>query len=1023
MNKIKFIKLCALFVIVLLGLHFNKAYASNQQVSGFVWEQENANWYFENPAVYLHGDDGKQYLLIFKNTSNPTEMEGKYIVANVSTHNYTIPEELKKFETRYIDSIDVYDPNTYSGIEVFNKKGTITNGGDFGTYTSSYTFDGVNITNHMKFTHLSNIAASDTLVGKIATIYGYKVKSTGKVLAKTIYVEDEQNPTTPTPTVTPTPSVPVTPTPSVPVTPTPTVTPRPTTTPTPTPTVTPTPTTTPTPTVKPITPDPNAYYEEKEFSLVDRIVYNDNFAEYKANEIINGYPISSSYNIAFTKPTLSSNFPYNDIENTKIKAKGTVMYVEQYKRVMFVITSWSFIGEEVLSGTIINIKEETSNYIIYTIQDNSGRNRTIRFDKETLGDKFPTDSLLNQKIHLSGDRFSSYVNVKYWTLIDTKKDNTDSNIIENKKIIVNGKLGKDITSVSNTKYREYEFVSFNNEKYILYFDYNKVRRFPEKDWMGISLEIEGTIDGNASNTTKIINVSKFTIIDETFSDEKNIVISETGYFTKLIGKTDNIMTLEFKTDMGRVYNAVFSTSEVIDNFPLHYINDVEASVHGVVYNSNGTLYLGVLGYSFKNLSNGNVPISKELKEQGFNGVMFMATPFLLLSEDDETISYYVVDATENRYIINFSKSVLGNKMPKNSLIGSTILINAIYKDYGDMSTNPLMVLSWSIESDRLFTTDKGKIVRLEKETATTSTYLFKPTYGASYEIVITNELRDTILNASQLTELDGMTVSIYGRKSKYKDITKFIVSAINELPEEFVDEIQGDNQTFTGVVSQLLSKTNYGTTYQMSNPYGQFAVVYFSKDELKHNYPNEKDIINKELVVQGYTYSNGVILVQKYSFKEIAEEYPSYAPMFDDVQYFPNLKGFTGKLGVFTIDTSRLILTTNKFSYTLVGSKEVMDKLENNLGNLVYLRGEFTSQGNPYWRGQIKVYDISVICSGCNTIIKPDAEPVLEMKPDPMKPAIHTLQPSVRPKDFEYGDAIIESLYIPIKIEKIPIYK
>ncbi len=126
------------------------------------------------------------------------------------------------------------------------------------------------------------------------------------------------------------------------------------------------------------------------------------------------------------------------------------------------------------------------------------------------------------------------------------------------------------------------------------------------------------------------------------------------------------------------------------------------------------------------------------------------------------------------------------------------------------------------------------------------------------------------------------------------------------------------------------------------------------------------------------------------------------------------MQGYIGTLTIFAAETPYLVLVTSSNKYILEGSSEVVKEIEKNLGKIVYLIGEPSTVSYPYISNKIKVYDLVPMSGlGKNVIIRPAAKPVHYKPENPMKTAINTVQELEKPEDFEYGDGIKESVYMP----------
>jgi hypothetical protein len=148
--------------------------------------------------------------------------------------------------------------------------------------------------------------------------------------------------------------------------------------------------------------------------------------------------------------------------------------------------------------------------------------------------------------------------------------------------------------------------------------------------------------------------------------------------------------------------------------------------------------------------------------------------------------------------------------------------------------------------------------------------------------------------------------------------------------------------------------------------------------------------------------------------------YPSkIEPLYVEPEHYTNMEGLTGVISMLKTESGKthLTLVTSSDRYLLSYKPAMKDTLESYIGNMVYLRGEPHSVGDPIWSMSIDVYDIAPVCftkGNCDTFIKPINTPGPAYQDDGQKTAIHTGQDNgLLPEDYEYGKAILESLFLP----------
>jgi hypothetical protein len=394
------------------------------------------------------------------------------------------------------------------------------------------------------------------------------------------------------------------------------------------------------------------------------------------------------------------------------------------------------------------------------------------------------------------------------------------------------------------------------------------------------------------------------------------------------------------------------------------------------------------------------------------------TPVRIVSQSSDEILYQAANKNGDRFFILFSKDVLGDDYPNGILLGKeiTIATHSFEEDEVIDKNTVFIVNAWVETNEEDFKTDRGVFKDFVESSDTAFVYNFESTKGGTYEVLISSSLyMDLFEGKDGKSKVTGTVASIYGYMGEYNGRRIFVAHGINILPQEHVNETKADMITFRGVVENLVSQNKDGAMYFAKSSYGEYALLYFDVDYFKDKFPEPKTLLNKEIAIKGYIYSNGVLMVTEYQLLKVPDEYPEFPTSpYREIEYYPNMQGYIGTLTIFAAETPYLVLVTSSNKYILEGSSEVVKEIEKNLGKIVYLIGEPSTVSYPYISNKIKVYDLVPMSGlGKNVIIRPAAKPVHYKPENPMKTAINTVQELEKPEDFEYGDGIKESVYMP----------
>ena len=187
--------------------------------------------------------------------------------------------------------------------------------------------------------------------------------------------------------------------------------------------------------------------------------------------------------------------------------------------------------------------------------------------------------------------------------------------------------------------------------------------------------------------------------------EENIVSNETQTIYKM--KTNDIAKAP--------YYIIFDQKVLGNQMPTISLLDKEISVYGVVEKSGNDYYVGVMSYGIITPENENIDAPYTIKDVSISNI---------INDTAEEISYYGIDNQNKKEIYVFSKSFLGENIPKSSITNKSFSI--AYMKQND--TN--LVLAWTeILNDNQSYYEKGILIKRLNQNNTASDYLFQNSYG------------------------------------------------------------------------------------------------------------------------------------------------------------------------------------------------------------------------------------------------------------------------------------------------------
>lgn len=537
----------------------------------------------------------------------------------------------------------------------------------------------------------------------------------------------------------------------------------------------------------------------------------------------------------------------------------------------------------------------------------------------------------------------------------------------------------------------------------------------------MTLDVEYT---NKDTSTPAVKVLDYEIMDSKFEYKTGDVLSITGIATELMTSEgamfDGSTTVTYKFNSNGVnYYAAFDSTVLGEYDRLWTLEGKKFEITGVVYKEGSTTFIGVASYRdpFASIGYGEDFNGSNLSQVGDRNITALTvTNTTLVSYDDTTAVYKGITTHGIEHYFVYSKELLGDKYTTDNLIGSTYRVTVI-QSTASKEKNMYYVKSMEAVNNE-FEKHRGTITELVVEGTSTGTYMFESITGQKMKIIMNNA---SIALIGSAEELVGVSGTIYGKFANVTGENLFDVYNLTISKADQFSEKNDDTVTFRGTIKELIGSTGQGLLFYATNQYGQSEYLYFELEYMKEYLGmgvSTEALMSGEITITGIRTSE-YIMVKSFGKPKIPDWYPTgLDSKITEPEYFPNLKGWTGFLEVSDIagEQSQLVLVTAKDRYILNGSKKVMSKIEANLGNIVYLRGEYREAGAPYWTGEIKVYDLQFQERGPDDNViyaDPIGEEVPDLMPDPQKPAIHTIQLHDKPADFEYGDAIIEALYFP----------
>lgn len=783
---------------------------------------------------------------------------------------------------------------------------------------------------------------------------------------------------------------------------------------------------------------PEDYFEDPSVKYLTVTLDNlhDRSYGYLRYEAVN--PDSTSevdWAVEFFKDYIGDKFPVSKLEDRTISIKA--VEVEKYKnvegeelldKIHYQVLDWEFVSEsDTYTSTVgvpVSVKSETQEHVTYQFDSFYGDIIRITFSKDLLGEYYPEESLIGKQLNIIGfeQDQSRFLEVSQWSEIEVGEPD---NITLKERKIYHGTLKeltftKEYDNSSRVKERTFILEDFEGNKHVVIFDDENLSSMPDEEDVGRKIKLDAT-EENVDSNNPFLYAYDFDFQRSDYHYGGDEIVALVGTITyKYDSAKHNRSVYQFDSG-GKTYIAVFDKEVLGDAYTSTDLTGKEIELTGYTELDNNVLYMAVMGWRYTdNLSDYGDGMEYEYEGETFNFQVLNGTIVDVIAETEDDIIYRILSEENGAgHFVVFTKELLGEHFPTYSLIGENVRLETIYNDEEVTYDTPFFVISWATTEYRKMDKDRGVFLELLETSDSSYVYLFKSINNREYKVQINTE---TIVKMGvEPEDILESSFWIYGYEKSWYNQRIFDMYAIYGVEDSFNEQTSPDVVIQGTLLLKLEGENPYDKPiYYLQNQYGENTLITFERKYLEGNYPLE-DLIGKEIVIKGYLNSQDIVTVKEWQIIEIPEEYPvDREDYYQDPLNFPNLKGYKGMLSVLYTDKPYLVLITAYDTYLLSGDKEVMREVEDNLGKLVYLRGEQSEISIPYWTGQMKVYDIKPLdTEEYNIIIQPKSKPLPDLVPDPQKDAVDTIQlPTETPKDYLYGEGIIEAKFFP---EYIPV--
>ena len=755
---------------------------------------------------------------------------------------------------------------------------------------------------------------------------------------------------------------------------------------------------------------------ENIFKSTNNIVYNLNSIEEYGN--IDPTTLENKKNVYFKSNILNDKMPknedikYNSLVKNSIKAKVKLEHLPESGLTRIIIQDWDFFNNTDWAGTIIveDIIYRDEYYLKAKV--NSDEIKYIIIDNRLSSDRnIPASSYVGKHLKIIGERLEEtdigLLYVKDYIVLLKEEFKTKK---EEKKNTVKlyGKLIKSLyredyeKAIENLNEEEtdnltenlkteriinqiYEFHDSIGNKYYAYFN-NQDLIVPAANEEGRPIELEGTIkDENleyASIQVKnysLLETEKIPLKKDTFSQINcvlNTVKESNDSYTVYKGTMDNEQDIEI---------IVNESTELIslNNIPL-----------------NEKLIVTIYTNEIKN----NIIIVTALdikKESEVNENLILE---LLKNKNGELV--YQINTYNNEIKeVSFKENILKGNYPKNNLTGKKIIYTLI--------PNTNNVIAWKIINEADYKFDTGFITELIEENDYGITYRFLSEHNQNYKIFLPRD--GAMIDTDLITDPKDLlknTFNISGIMNHNKYGRIMILDSIKYTDKPFRNLNDNKLITIRGKVKRIKSNTNNGIIYYVENEYNKSYLINIS-DNMGDQYPLY-DITNEDIIVNGYLLDNGIILVKDLKFinRDFNKLPIEKEKTYSNIDKYPNMQYFCGKLELFTIDKTYYTLKTTSERYSLTNIKNNKDIMNNNLTKYVEIHGQVYTHNYPSIEKYIDIYSVK----GVSNCLTEKIYAAKDYEEDKYKNSIYTEQSNRLENSINIGIGLFESMYLDFPV-------
>lgn len=683
----------------------------------------------------------------------------------------------------------------------------------------------------------------------------------------------------------------------------------------------------------------------------------------------------------------------------------------------------------------MRILEDNNEYYMYDFKDAEdnlnqtelGLDRLVFQNRRVMSSEHPEgENLVGKRVRIWGvvsTTDSKTIEARKWIILDQEYEGTKTETFGPEKTIYGyfqNENSETEVEYAGNKAKLFTFFDFNGKKYDIVVP--RLANFPSRLKTLVPYKITGSVSGS-SGSTELLLFTSYEELEDDFEYRDSEIVSFYGTIEEQLTSQDSTLsdssarvTYNFAYQ-NKNYVAVFDT-ELLGKSKALEIQDLKGQIviSGIVTTHSNIRYISVLSYEYVSevvateyADLGKFQEEETLKQKTFSGNIIQYVDTFKVGLDMYQIYYFLTKEGFRIQIASKVEDQIG------LYAGDSVSINVFYSK--ELYEQGLYIVSAIERSESLFVKHRGTVTSIIEEGTTTCTVNFKTVTGATMKTVIDSN------NGKSCESLTNEYIEIYGKESISNEHGMiFLTKYYYVLPKENgILKVEGDRSvTFNGYIQKVIKTTSTSMIVLATNQYGyeeylELDATYMdsmlTKLDVSLNY-----LYKTELSFTGYRMDSGVIFVMDLGFIEIPKEYPASVDYkFEILDYFPNMNHWEGVLDISDLggQANQLMLVTKSDKFVLFADSDTRALIEANLKEYVCLRGEYREGGKPYWTGQIVVYDFVV--EKCSDGAEPENIP--QKRPDPQKEAHYTYQYHDDPKEFIYGNAILEALYFPEVIE------